>query len=288
MSRLSRYTQKLFGSSAGTNQIAEFGSLAASSPQRYSGATVTPANIQALGNYLSGWVAAQIGAGNPAIEDMNALDYLWSYQLAYMLQLGIPEWDLGTTYYVGSIAQDGAGNVYRSLQNTNLNNVLTDGTYWSPIITNAIPNLSTSASFSLAGSSGSYVSVTDITTTPISATITSYRKPVRVALQSDGTTGGAINFDIASASIGKRGSFDIQIIRNGSTVVANTGGLIMSQVANTGIHQYLNYSGWDFTDFTAPAGTNTYTMTARQQDLDSALSTLNLTVEGLKLSAYEG
>lgn len=145
MARLARYTQNLFASTATTNQIAEFGSLAAGSPARYSGSTITPAIVQTLSNYLSGWFAAVEGAYSPAIEDENALDYLFSYQLSYMLQLGIPEWSSTTTYYAGSIVQDGIGTLYVSIQNTNLNNALTVGTFWAApplpgvIVPNAVP-----------------------------------------------------------------------------------------------------------------------------------------------------
>lgn len=130
MARLTRFTQKLFGSGASTNQMAEFGSLAAGTPQLYSGTTITPEIIQALTQYTNGWFSAVIAQNSPAIEDMNALHYLYAYQIAYMLQLGIPEWDSGTTYYTGSFATDGAGNLYYSLTNSNLNNALTNNTFW--------------------------------------------------------------------------------------------------------------------------------------------------------------
>jgi hypothetical protein len=144
MSRLSRYTQKIFGSIAGTNQIAEFGSFAAGSPQRYTGATITPTIVQALSNYLSGWFAAVEGSYSPAIEDMNALCYLYAFQLAYLMQQGVAEWDSGTTYYTGSLAQS-SGVTYVSLTDTNLNNPVTDsGNWFSPtqpglLTSNAVP-----------------------------------------------------------------------------------------------------------------------------------------------------
>lgn len=129
MSRLSRYTQLLFGSSAGTNQMAEFGSFAAGTPARYNGSTITPAIIQTLSQYLGGWLSAVVGANSPAIEDMNALCYLFAYQLAYLLQAGVPEWDSGTTYYTGDIVQS-AGVCYVSLIDSNLNNAVTNTTDW--------------------------------------------------------------------------------------------------------------------------------------------------------------
>lgn len=130
MARLSRYTQQIFGSGAGSNQMAEFGSFAASAPATYSGATITPTIIQTLSNYLTGWFGAVVGGNSPCIEDMNSLFYLVTYQLSYLLSLGTPEWDSGTTYYIGSVVQDGAGNGYVSVTNNNLNNALSSGANW--------------------------------------------------------------------------------------------------------------------------------------------------------------
>jgi hypothetical protein len=129
MSALTRYTQQLFGSSAGSNQMAEYGSLAAGSPNRYNGTTITPAIIQTLSEYLEGWFGAVVGLNSPAIEDMNALCYLFSYQIAYLLERGIPEWDVGTTYFIGDIVQS-AGVRYASITNTNVGNAVTDGANW--------------------------------------------------------------------------------------------------------------------------------------------------------------
>lgn len=130
MARPSRYTQKTFGTGAGTNQMSEFGSFAAGTPVRDNGATITPAIVQALSNYTTGWVSAVEANNSPCIEDMNSLCYLFAYQLFYGLTLGVPEWDSGTTYWTGSIVQDGSGNLYTSLTNTNLNNALTSTTNW--------------------------------------------------------------------------------------------------------------------------------------------------------------
>jgi hypothetical protein len=117
MSKLTRYTQQVFGSSAGTNQIAQFGSYVAGSPVY----TTNPATIQALAEYLDGWFAAVVNGSSPAIEDMNALHYLFSYGLAYLMQEGVAEWDSGTTYYQYSLCNY-SGVLYVSQTNSNLNN----------------------------------------------------------------------------------------------------------------------------------------------------------------------
>ena len=130
MALLTRKLQKLFGSTGSLNQLSKFGSLAAGAPVRYSGATVDPDEIQALSNYLQGWFGAVIGNNSPAIEDMNSICYLFAYQLSYIFQEGVPEWNSATEYTIGSIAQDGLGTLFVSLQASNTNNVLTNGSWW--------------------------------------------------------------------------------------------------------------------------------------------------------------
>lgn len=126
MAKLTRATQKVFGSTAGVNQIAKFGSLAAGAPAY----TTDPATIQSLANYLSGWFGAVVGANSPAIEDMNALCFLFARQIAYVMQAGVPEYDAATTYYTGSFASDSFGSIYVSLVDDNTGNAFTDSTKW--------------------------------------------------------------------------------------------------------------------------------------------------------------
>lgn len=131
MSKLSRIFQKQFGVNAGASDVGIFGSLAASDPQ-YS---KDPTEIQSLNAFLTGWAAETIANNRPALEDFNALDFLTFYQLCYLFQSGVPEWDDETTYYTGSIVQDGNGVLYRSLDDDNVNNELTDTDYWAPVFT---------------------------------------------------------------------------------------------------------------------------------------------------------
>jgi hypothetical protein len=126
MAKIPRMTQKIFGSAAGPNQISTFGSLAAGLPAF----TTDPEVIQSLGNYLTGWFGGVVGANSPAMEDMNALCYLYAYQLAYVMQSGVPEWDAETTYFIGSFASNGTGQIYRSLTDNNLNNAFTSVANW--------------------------------------------------------------------------------------------------------------------------------------------------------------
>jgi hypothetical protein len=141
MSKLTRKLMKLFGENAGTNQIAQFGSLAANTPTFVNDGN--PDTIQGLAAWLSGWYGAVIGGNSPAIQDVNSVFYVFAYQLVYLFQAGVPEWNSATTYYVGSIVNDGSGNLYTSIADDNTNNALSDQTKWlrngSPIPTTIDP-----------------------------------------------------------------------------------------------------------------------------------------------------
>lgn len=129
MSKISRITQLIFGSTAGANQMGVFGSLAAGSPTFATNVGTGSNGVQNLGNYLSGWFAAILGENSPAIQDMNSLFWLVTYQLAYLMQEGVAEWDSATTYYTGSLVSS-AGSLYISKSDANLNNAVTNGLFW--------------------------------------------------------------------------------------------------------------------------------------------------------------
>lgn len=119
---------KVFGSLAGASQLGKFGSLAAGS----AATTTDVEEMQSLANYLTGWFGAVVGGNSPAIEDMNALCHVFAYQLAYIMQSGVPEWNTNTTYYQGSMVTDtaGSGLIYTSLVDDNLGNAVTNATKW--------------------------------------------------------------------------------------------------------------------------------------------------------------
>src|SRR6185437_172138 len=131
MTNLARYAAKVFGSTAGSNQMAKYGSLIAAPPGNlYDGSTITPDIVQELSNYSDGLYAATGGAYSPTIQDQNSLFYLMSYQIAYLLEKGIPEWNSDTTYYSNDYVRSGS-QLYYSLTDSNLNNAVTDNTKWA-------------------------------------------------------------------------------------------------------------------------------------------------------------
>jgi hypothetical protein len=133
MSLLARTLQKIFGSTGGTGEFGQFGSDS-------EGAAVTTKNlatIQALASYDQGWFAATDSANEPPrIQDQNALDLLFSSQLKYLFQEGIPDWIATEEYYVNGFCKK-TGILYRSKTGTdgspNINHdpaADTSHTYW--------------------------------------------------------------------------------------------------------------------------------------------------------------
>ena len=140
VAKISRKTQQIFaGNATVTGNIAQFGSLQASAPA-YSG---DPTVIQSLPAWGLGWPAAVINNAAPCIQDMTAFQYVYSYQLGYLLQQGIPEWDTSTNYFVGSLVSDGVGRIYMSATNVNIGNALSSTSNWILYFSNQITTAST-------------------------------------------------------------------------------------------------------------------------------------------------
>lgn len=137
MAKLTRALQKIFcGDVSPVNNVAVFGSLKAGSPAYSS----DPATIQSLASFGQGWSGATILNQAPALQDMNALQYLFSRQLAYVFQMGIPEYLAMETYYENSMVQD-SGKIYVSTIDNNLAQALTT-TAWKVVYTRDIVSVS--------------------------------------------------------------------------------------------------------------------------------------------------
>jgi hypothetical protein len=115
-----------FGSAAGTGDggIGVFGSAAADAPAH----STDPSVVASLANWAGGWLSAVLAGNSPTVDDLNAPDYVFGYQLCYLLQEGLAEWDTDTEYLTGSLVQNGSGIVYVSLQDANTGNALPTGT----------------------------------------------------------------------------------------------------------------------------------------------------------------
>jgi len=130
MPKLDRAVQKIFASTAGVNEIEQIGSLRNGSVNY----TTDPVVLQALSQYEDGLVAiVSSDKYIPALEDINAIYFLLTRQLAYLFQEGVAEWDDETTYFINSIVKKpGTADLYFSLVDDNLNHALTDTSYWMP------------------------------------------------------------------------------------------------------------------------------------------------------------
>lgn len=127
MAKIVRTTQKIFAGNSPSNQVTAFGTIKDGSPSY----TKTPAQIM-NSNYESGWSDAVEDDYAPYRQDRNAVDLTHSTQIAYILQEGIPEYDSGTTYYIGSVVKNLDGTVlklYRSVADSNTS-ALNDTTKW--------------------------------------------------------------------------------------------------------------------------------------------------------------
>lgn len=141
MTPLTRVTGKLFGGSAPLNEIGQFGSAKAGTLVN----TQDVATIQALPAYSNGWGSAVISNRNfPPIEEVTGVLKTLSYQNCYLLQEGIPAYDIGTEYSNTSVVKSITGTQLKffiSLSNNNIGNPLSDGTYWAEADLNAGRNL---------------------------------------------------------------------------------------------------------------------------------------------------
>lgn len=126
MARIPRVTQSIFAGSATNN--GQFGSAQASTFNL----TNVLATIMALPAWAQGWLAATIGASKfPPLEEFQAVEYVHSTQIAYILQQGMPEYDSTTTYFTNNMcAKAGTFQIYGSLTDNNVGNALTDPTNW--------------------------------------------------------------------------------------------------------------------------------------------------------------
>lgn len=126
MGKITRQTFIQFGVNVNAAaDICEFGTPATGSPVY----TNVIATLQALTAWTTGWAAETIANNRPFLEDMNAVCYVFSYMIAYILQMGVPEWDAGTTYFTNSIVQYN-GVLYQSLIDNNLNITPVVGVSW--------------------------------------------------------------------------------------------------------------------------------------------------------------
>lgn len=132
MARLTRKNIKVFAGNANNNGV--FGSLQANNPTT----TNDIEQLQALSAWGEGWNAAtETSEELPPLEEIQGVTYVTTYQQAYIMQEGIPEWAATVTYYKGCLTKAVTSTgfrIYNSLTDNNVNHVLTDTTNWKKIM----------------------------------------------------------------------------------------------------------------------------------------------------------
>ena len=124
MARITRKTQKVFASSASSDQITAFGTAKTSNPTY-----TTDVDAIQTATYEQGWTPSLMSDLAPYLQDSNALWYATTKQLAYLFQEGIAEWDSGTEYGLGSWVKYNK-SIYESTANNNINHQVSDTNYW--------------------------------------------------------------------------------------------------------------------------------------------------------------
>lgn len=198
MAKIVRVTASIFGGglSAGSEEVEQFGSKVQVGTPFY---TVDPSEIQQLSAWTGGWITAiDSGTKAPYVQDMNAVCLVFAYQLAYILQQGIPEWDAATTYYKGSYVSDpaGSGQTWYSLQDNNLNHAPVVGAsnaYWQNTTATSVGvGNALKASLLLAPNGGAPLTKTNITAALLSVQGVSL---ATISLVADITVSGANGLD---------------------------------------------------------------------------------------------
>lgn len=132
MARLTRKNIRVFAGEATNNGV--FGSLQASDPTT----TSDVEQIQSLSAWDYGWNSAtQTSELLPPLEEFQGIQYVTTYQQAYLMQEGIPEWASSVTYYKGSLTKKittTGFQIYCSLTDNNLGNILSDTENWKLVM----------------------------------------------------------------------------------------------------------------------------------------------------------
>lgn len=126
MTKIQRTKQEIFANQAGSRQITAFGTAKNENPTFTNDVSQIQNN-----NFLQGWLSALLPDKAPWEEDMNALFYVITKQLAYLFQEGIAEYNSTTEYSKNSLVKAFGGNtIYYSLTDNNIGNNLSDTNYW--------------------------------------------------------------------------------------------------------------------------------------------------------------
>lgn len=132
MARLTRKNIKVFAGSATNTGV--FGSLQANNPTT----STDVEQIQSLSAWEEGWDAAtETSEELPPLEEFQGVQYVTTYQQAYLMQEGLPEWAATVTYYKGCLVKKVTTTgfqIYNSLTDNNIGNGLSDTANWKLVM----------------------------------------------------------------------------------------------------------------------------------------------------------
>lgn len=128
MAKITRKHQKIFAGDASVTNNGQFGSAQL-------GTKITsndPDTIQNLAAWGTGWLDATLTAQRlPTLEEMQGIQYVTTYQIAYLFQEGIPEWNASAEYYDKSFVKfSGTSEIYVSKTDSNVGNLPSDPVNW--------------------------------------------------------------------------------------------------------------------------------------------------------------
>lgn len=149
MAKIIRKRQDIFaGGVPASNVVAQFGSFQNATPNYSHDLDV----IQALPAWENGFADAVVNNYAPAMQDINALFYVVTSQLAYLMQNGIAVYNSTTEYSIGSLVTDDVGGLYMSLTNTNTGNALTSAANWLNYYSKRVTLITTSLNYTVLNS----------------------------------------------------------------------------------------------------------------------------------------
>jgi len=157
MAKILRKNQKIW-SSNNTDEIIKIGSEGLDGANAIK--TTDIEIIQELAAFTGGF-SATLTAGRDWIarETLNTLHYIYSTQLSYIFQSGIPEYSEKATYYINSIVKEpNQVKLYKSIIDDNINKPLIDNTAWSLLTDFATMDVSGKADKISGGTNGNLVS----------------------------------------------------------------------------------------------------------------------------------
>jgi hypothetical protein len=290
MARLARTTQIIFGAS-GLVGTGGYGAAAIGNVATEVATSSALSTIMGTAAWGAGWLNAVLGSTKfPAVEDLNAVEYVNSTQLAYLFQQGIPEYDAGTTYYVNSLTmKSGTWQLYGSLTDANIGNALSDGTNWKYL--GDLSVLAANGQFYTGGTSTGSANAQVVTPlTPGGFSLSDNGATVSFTAGYTNTGATTVNAAGTGAIAVQKLSGGVYVPLTGSEITAtntylltvNTAGNFyqLSTAPTLGTLAALNYDGVDFTNSggnlafgsapVLPNGTTAHTQTVGTNNTDVA------------------